>query len=449
MTSTLRNELLYGTRALLRDHLAGGRLIRRLRQHETLSVPALAQLQQSLLHRTLQTAIRRLPYYAHISADFGPAEAHEVLRREFPVITKRTLLDQPAALYPHGGQRRPWQPAGMTSGTTGAPLTVFRSLSSVLIEQAFIKRHWSWVGYAQGMPRATLRGDMVVALDCQQPPFWFWNRYDRQLVLSSRHLTEVHADAIIDRLAALQPAMMQAYPSTAYTLACLLQRRGRTLRIPYILTASEPTYAHQRELVSERLGGQLVDMYGMAERVAFATQCEHGSLHLNPDYSHVEILDEQGQPTDDFGYVVGTTFHNQAMPLVRYQLSDRTRWKPGRCACGRPFPMIEPVTGKVEDALSGSAGQMISPSVLTFAFKGVPHIRKSQVAQVAAGVWEIRLVPDAGFGDAERALLLSNIHHYVDAAITVRVVLRDDLPNTAAGKFRWVVNEIAARGRAE
>jgi len=444
MTSTLRNELLYGTRALLRDQLAGGRLIRRLRAHEVLSEQALAQLQQNLLHRTLQTAIRRLPYYAHIRTDFGPAEAHEVLRREFPVITKRTLLDQPAALYPNGGRRRLWQPAGMTSGTTGAPLTVFRSLGSVLTEQAFIKRHWSWVGYKQGMPRATLRGDMVVALDCQQPPFWFWNRYDQQLVLSSRHLTEAHADAIIDRLAALQPVMMQAYPSTAYTLACLLQRRGRTLRIPYILTASEPTYAHQRELVGERLCGQLVDMYGMAERVAFATECEFGEMHINPDYSYVEIVDENGQPTNDYGYVVGTTFHNSAMPLVRYRLSDHTRWKPGLCACGRHFPMIERVTGKLEDSITGSNGEVISPSVLTFAFKGVHNIRKSQVAQVASGRWEIRVVPDVHFSPDDRAQLIDNVHHLVDPGVHVEVVLRDALPNTEAGKFRWVVNECSA-----
>jgi phenylacetate-CoA ligase len=67
---------------------------------------------------------------------------------------------------------------------------VFRSLQSLLMEQAFIGRHWSWSGYHDGMARACLRGDQVAA----QPPFWSWNRYNRQLVVSSRHLTEAHAD---------------------------------------------------------------------------------------------------------------------------------------------------------------------------------------------------------------------------------------------------------------
>jgi len=86
-------------------------------------------------------------------------------------------------------------------------------------------------------------------------------------------------------------------------------------------------------------------------------------------------------------------------------------------------------------------GSEVSPSVLTFAFKGVENVRKSQVAQVGPGMWELRLVPDARFSQADQDKLLHNIHTLVDATVQVKVVLRDDLPNTASGKFRWVVNE--------
>ncbi|WP_028100372.1 phenylacetate--CoA ligase family protein [Pseudoduganella violaceinigra] len=441
MLAELRKEFLYGGRALVRDNALSQRLVRRLRGHELMDDYALKLLGDRLLHRTLQAAIDRLPYYAHIPRDFSPVEARQVLREMFPVIDKTALLDHPRALYPNGGARRPWQVLGKTSGTTGTPLVLIRSLQSVQMEQAFIKRHWSWGGYVDGMPRATLRGDMVAGLEQQAPPFWFENRYNRQLLLSSRHLTDRCIDPIIDKLRGYAPAMMQAYPSTAYTLAQQLERRGMALHVPFLFTASEPLYPHQQELIRERLAGRIMDMYGMAERVALATQCEYGSLHLNTDYSHVEILDEYGEPTNGYGHVVGTTLHNLAMPLVRYRLSDRTRWKPGRCACGRPFPMIEAVTGKLEDRITGGDGAEVSPSVLTFAFKGVENIRKSQVAQVGPGLWELRLVPDANFSQVDVDKLLHNIRALVDATVQVRVVLRDELPNTAAGKFRWVVNE--------
>lgn len=442
MTTQLKNELLYGGRFLFRDNPAlSGPVAAELAANARKDAEELAFIGRRCLHTTLQRAIEVLPYYAHISRDFSVEESPQVLRECFPVIDKATLLANRATLYPNGGIKKFWHALGKTSGTTGTPLTIFRSPRSVLYENEFIKRHWTWGGFHAGMKRATLRGDLVVPVDRAEPPYWFYNRYNNQLLLSSRHLTDHCVDAIIDRLKGFAPDMLQAYPSTAYTLATYLARRQRKLRIPVIFTASEPVYPHQREAILEWLGCKVMDMYGQAERVAFATQCEHGAMHVNPDYSHVEILDEQGNPADDYGFVVGTTYHNDAMPLVRYRLSDRTRFRPGACACGRAFPVIEEVTGKYEDAITGSDGMVVSPSVLTFAFKGVENIKRSQVAQVGPAHWQIRLVPDEAFSDADRQKLVDNIHHLVDAKVKVEVVLKDALPNTAAGKFRWVVNE--------
>lgn len=439
--NALQLEFSFGGRWLLRDNWLCEGAAAKLRRHETMSPAELRATREAALHRTLQAAIRGLPYYRHIPARFPVERAVEALQQHFPIVDKAILQEHRAALYPHAGRRRPWDIVGRTSGTTGSPLEIIRSPKSVLLENAFLRRHWAWGGFRAGMPRATLRGDLVVPVDRAAPPFWFRNRYNNQLLISSRHLREEHADAIIDELERFAPKMLQAYPSTAHALARLAQRRGRRLRIPVVFTASEPLYAHQREAIQEHLGAKVMDMYGMAERVAYATECEFGSLHLNPDYSYVELVDDDGNPARDVGYVVGTTFHNTAMPLVRYRLSDRTRWIAGQCRCGRPFPMIEPVSGKYEDAITGGDGAFVSPSVLTFAFKGLRNIRKSQVAQVAEARWEIRVVPEPGFGPDDRQQLIDNVHNLVDPRVEVEVALRQDIPSTAAGKYRWVVNE--------
>ena len=442
----LRLEISFGSRSLLRDSWLGRRILEDLRRREGMTPEEIDSFRRESLHRTLVSAISRLPYYRKIPGRFPVARSVEVLHRHFPIISKETLLEKRRELYPNGGKPRPWNPIGKTSGTTGTPLSLFRSPTSVLMENAFLRRHWEWGGYRHGMRRATLRGEMVVPLSRRVPPFWYRNRYNNQLLISSRHLREDCADAIIDELERFSPMMLQAYPSTAFALAQLMAQRGRRLGIPVVFTASEPLYAHQRELIVERLGARVMDMYGMAERVALATECEYGAMHVNPDYSYVELVDSDGQPARDVGYVVGTTFHNLAMPLVRYRLSDRTRWISGGCRCRRPFPMIEPVTGKVEDRIFGSKGAFVSPSVLTFAFKGVQNIRKSQVAQVAPERWEIRLVPAPEFGPDDRHRLIDNIHKLVDPGVNLDVVLREEIPSTAAGKFRWVVNECRHAG---
>ena len=103
--------------------------------------------------------------------------------------------------------------------------------------------------------------------------------------------------------------------------------------------------------------------------------------------------------------------------------------------------MIEPVTGKWEDRIFGGDGAFVSPSVLTFAFKGLQNIKRTQVAQVGPGRWEVRVVPAPAFRADDRQKLIDNIHNLVDPGVNVQVVLRNELPCTASGKFRWVVNE--------
>ncbi|MDA8108930.1 MAG: hypothetical protein M0015_09910 [Betaproteobacteria bacterium] len=438
---TLRQELSFGGRRLLRDNWLCERLVAQLRRHETLGAEEIDSLQRIALRRTLLAARGRLRYCRHVPARFPAERSPEVLREHFPVICKETLLENPREHYPGSGRPKPWQGTGKTSGTTGTPLRVIRGPRSVLMEEAFLRRHWKWGGFRDGMRRATLRGDLVVPPERMRPPFWIFNRYNNQLLLSSRHLRDGCVDAIIDELESFAPRMLQAYPSAACALGQLLAQRGRRLEIPVVFTASEPLYAHQRQLIEERVGARVMDMYGMAERVAFATECELGSLHVNPDYSYVELVDDDGNSARGEGYVVGTTFHNLAMPLVRYRLTDRTRWIPGACRCGRPFPMIEPVTGKWEDAITGSGGAFVSPSVLTFAFKGLHNIRKSQVAQVGPARWEVRVVPAPGFSSEDRRRVVHNIHALVDPGVRVDLVLKDEIACTAAGKFRWVVNE--------
>lgn len=103
--------------------------------------------------------------------------------------------------------------------------------------------------------------------------------------------------------------------------------------------------------------------------------------------------------------------------------------------------MIEPVTGKYEDAVFGSRGQPISPSVVTFAFKGLAHIKQSQVAQVGDGRWVIRVVPLPGFDSDERERLIRNIRHLVDVDLHVEIIEVTEIPRTASAKYQWIVNE--------
>jgi len=439
---TILKHVSYGLRYALRDNVWSRRRTRSLLEHDGWTAARLQVLRDALLYRTLHAAQHNLARYRHMTLPASPAEAVDCLRRHYPIVSKTELLRQQALYYPRGGRSLPWRIRGKTSGTTGTPLEVLRSMDSVRWEHAFKKRHWAWSGFEDGMRRASLRGDAIVPVNRTEPPFWLFNRFNNQLFVSSRHLKSALMGQIVQTLRNFRPQLLEAYPSTAFALASYLERENADLRIPFVYTGSEILHAYQRELIETRIG-KVMDFYGMAERVAFASECERGSLHVNSDYSFVEIVDDFGHDTAGPGYVVGTTFYNLVMPLIRYRLTDRAAWKPGSCSCGRPYPMIEGIVGKFEDVIFGAEGEPISPSLVTFAFKGVSNIENSQVAQVSPGTWEVRIVPAAGYSEVNGRQIVDNIHSMVDARITVRTKVVREIPRTAAGKYRWVVNECA------
>ncbi len=440
VTTLLQNNVRYAVRGLFRENPVRSRIVSILHEHEQMSEQELQRITSRWLLRSLRAATR-LSRYASLRINCSEHDVCDFVRDRVPISDKTDLLRVPLQFYPHGGRIYPWTIVGKTSGTTGTPLTVVRSVASVLWANAFKKRHWTWSGFREGMPVATLRGDLVVPVEQKIPPYWFYNRYNNHLVFSSRHLRQGCIAAIADELERFSPFILEAYPSTAYELARYLKEQSRRIPIPFVYTGSEPLYDYQRDLIRNQFEAKIMDHYGMAERVAYATECEFGNMHLNTDYSFVEIVDGEGRPTADCGYVVGTTYHNLAMPLMRYRLNDQAKWKRGRCECGRTYPMIERVIGKYEDVICASTGSPVSASLVTFVFKEMQHIDKSQVAQVAQDRWEVRIVPADGFTDADRQKLISRFRTLVDPSLKIDVVLTNDIPRTEAGKYRWVVNE--------
>jgi phenylacetate-CoA ligase len=430
---------------MYRDSWLCHRRTEELLRHEIESASDIEIFSRQQLAATLRSASRKIPAYRGFAEDASVDNAYEVLGR-FPVVDKEDLLKH-SELYSAPRKYRYFGVIGKTSGTSGTPLTMMRSFDSIIWERAFFARMFRSSGVPPKARRALLRGDHVVPFNHDCPPFWFHNLANRQLVLSTRHLKPGFLPYYIDELKRFRPAMLEAYPSAAAELANWLEQTHDYLDIPHIFLGSEPVYPTQRMLIEERLRGKVFETYGMAERVALANECGYGNLHIAADYSHVEILDEEGKPTDGWGFVTGTTYFNHLMPLVRYKLSDITRWKKGTCPCGKPFPMVERITGRLADRIYGHDGGPVSQTLITFGFKGVSHIRLAQVAQLEPDLWEIRIVPFPEFNQDDEKQLIKNFREKVEPLIRLKIVIMDDLPRMGSGKFRWVVNEIETQSQ--
>jgi phenylacetate-CoA ligase len=143
--------------------------------------------------------------------------------------------------------------------------------------------------------------------------------------------------------------------------------------------------------------------------------------------------------------VVVTGLENDLQPLIRYELGDVAYWAENQsCRCGREMPILGGIQGRYEDYCSTPDGRMM----LRFdtVFKGVETIREAQVVQESSDRFTINVVPAEGFSAADRAKLEHNFRHHA-GNVSVDIVTLPEIPRTASGKFRAVVNRAGAKER--
>jgi phenylacetate-CoA ligase len=401
--------------------------------------------QEKLLGHILARA-QRIPAYARYARHTPDRDRLARLSDAFPVIDKATLLARPTDFFPAGRPSRLTTVAA-TSGTTGTPLDVHRTFGSILWEEAFHLQHWHWAGWRRGERQAVLRGDIIIPIAQREPPFWVTDHVGGQLVLSTRHLDRRTAPLFARELQRFGATQLRAYPSAAYELATLVEESGIPVRFSAVITGSEMLYDFQRERIEAAFKCQVFDFYSMAERVAYAAECERGRMHVNPEYGVLEILDRDGRATDDEGTIVGTTLHNGTVPLIRYRMNDLARWNREPCPCGRTYPVIEKIGGRLADQLYDLDGRAVNCTVIGFAFDGIRNIQKAQVVQSAADRWAIRIVPGAGYTANDGQRVLDKLSAQVSARVAAQIEIVSHIPSLPTGKYKWVVQEDRLPGR--
>lgn len=418
-----------GGHAAYRDALA---------RSEWWSAPELRQWQTEELGRLLARARRVVPWY-HDRLPEGGRDALDLLPR-IPLLTKEEVRRAGAQLVATDIPVRR-RLTIHTSGTTGSPLVVRCDRTALRRNYAFFARSLRWAGVGPHPRVVTFAGRTIIPAHQETPPFWRRNRAGNALLCSSYHLAPSTLAAYADAIAAFRPDLIDSYPSSLAPLARHLLRTGDgRLRPRAIVTSSETLDAETRGVLEQAFACRVHDQYGAAEMGAFISQCEAGSYHVHPEYGIVELLD-QGRPVDvgETGEIVATGFVNRVMPVVRYATGDLAVRGEEPCRCGRSFPVLARVVGRVEDVLVTPEGREIGR--LDPVFKGVTGLLETRVVQDRADHLRIEVVVAEGWGPRQGATLLEALARRVGPSMRLDLVPVPRLPRGPGGKLRAVVNE--------
>ena len=395
------------------------------------------RLSEELTARTIAAA-RGSDYGRGFSGCYEdwPRLTKSMIRDAPSAFTRRTLLNIPAA----------------TAGTTGTPMLLQRSAVCAAAEQTFLDRLLGPDGPSWGSARvAVLRGDAIKNAADGRPPFAIRTHFGRRMLLSPIHLTPENFPWYVEALNRFRPRILLLYPNQAVNLLRLLEQSGRHIQVGAIVTSSEQLPRETRHALERTMGVPVHDFYGQSERVCFASSGGAEAYYFHPAYGRVELPAADWYDAGEGRRavsIVGTTFWNGAMPLVRYDTGDLAivpratdSIQLEEIALGlRPFLGI---AGRSDEYVLTPDGLRVTS--IDHIVRDVENILQVQIVQEASGDVEVRALVRRDFSEANRGKLLHNIRTKVPPSLKVRFNIVDRLSMTKAGKTPFVIRHQAVR----
>lgn len=312
-----------------------------------------------------------------------------------------------------------------TSGTTGTPLKIYESWPSIWWTQAYTYCSRKRDGFTYGQPLVSLRGH----LNRNQTSLKI--HLSNTLFLSSYNINSNTVEQYYKKIVMFQPVAIEGYPSSLYSLALFLKDAELELNIPITFTSSETLLDYQRDLIEERLGTEIYDRYSMTERTIFLVESHnHAGYYEAPGFSINEYIDD-GE--------ICTSLINDAFPLIRYRSNDIMEIE--EATDENPQIVVKRVNGRKEDYLHCKDGSRILR--LDFIFKGVKHVKMSQLVQDKEDVLSVRVVPEKDFTDDDRNRIEQNIIARIGARnidFRIELITENEIQLTPRGKYKFIIN---------
>jgi phenylacetate-CoA ligase len=420
--------------------------VRRLRESERWPLDRMEAFVDAEVRRVVAHAFSHVPFYRRLAtergwtpADFrGRGDLHKL-----PILEKDTVRANRAALVSDSREMQGHLLTLSTSGTSGTPLKIAVDRASRRRHYAFWERLRGWFGVLPGMHRATFFGRIICDPGQRQPPFWRYDYFGINSLFSSYHLSAANLPAYYDALCRLRPAEIIGYPSSLFPLANYINAHDlRDVRPRAVFTTAETLQPHQRAAIERAFGVPVVDQYGCTEMSLFVSQCEYAEYHIHPEHGIVEVIGPDGTPVapGDSGEAVCTGFVNLAMPILRYRLGDRLAVRAAGCRCGRAFPVVTQILGRLDDTLVTPDGRPLGR--LDPVFKPLSGIRETQIVQDAPDHLLLNLAVDENFSEADRESLLYELRKRTGDAMRIDFAFVAEVPKESNGKFRSVISTV-------
>ncbi|MDR0706709.1 MAG: phenylacetate--CoA ligase [Treponema sp.] len=419
---------------------------------ETMSRSDLEAFQLEKLKWSVNNALRT-PFYAKRLKEAG-VDSPDVVKtlddlRRIPFTTKHDLRDG----FPYGFlsvSKDEIVRLHASSGTTGAPTTIYFNKEDIARWTAFVARSI----YATGCNKTDVFQNMITyGLFTGGLGFHAGGEEVGMLVIPSGAGNTARQFRLMQDFGT---TVVHATPSFLLHVESKMREEGvkrESLKLRKAFAGAEPYSEDTRKRIETLLKIDVYNSYGLSEMngpgVAFECQCKNG-LHLWEDGYIGEIINPDTlEPVreGETGELVLTCLCREATPILRYRTRDLSGFYTEPCACGRTHRRLRRITGRTDDMLIIN-GVNLFPSQIEEVVMSMKEVGNNYLIVVekdgALDRLTVRIeVGAAVFTDDARVLnaLKEKIRKTLQASITInpKVELheRDSLP-VSEGKAKRV-----------
>ncbi|HSN26809.1 MAG TPA: hypothetical protein VLT45_11000 [Kofleriaceae bacterium] len=392
--------------------------------------------------RIVNHALARVPYYRD---RYGSVEVHSLdeMRARIGFVDRDEVGKHAGDFIDPQIERAEYDEC-TTGGTSGRPLAFLAPKRRYVVEHATMHALWARAGYRFDM-RAVIRNHRLAG----QP--YVVNPITREVIFDGFALDSPSLSRALDIILRRELRFIHCYPSTAYELARVMERRGITGRGLTFLSGSENIYPHQRALIEDTLGARFYNWYGHSEKLVLAGYCAATSAyHVEPTYGFFELVDDRGEAVTApgaTGEIVGTTLHNPGMPLIRYRTGDLATYVGDHCdACGRLLPVFRDVRGRWNgDRIYRADGGFVTTTALNLHDELNRAIQGLQYVQERAGELVVLVIKGPSFTATHGERLQRHFVDKLSPADRVEIRFVDQLRRLPNGKFSHLMSSVDAR----
>lgn len=393
--------------------------------------------QFELLKFNLIYAYEHVPYYERIFKEVGFDPYTMVSEKEIekiPFLTKDIIRKEFNNLYNSEIHKRSYL-NHTTSGSTGEKLKFLLPTElSYKKNTAFLYRFYAMWGIRPKDKRVTIGGRVFT----KKPPFWIYNRFENQLLMSAHDLSNDTVASYIRKIDSFRPVFIQGHPSAILVMAkyILEQKIKHKLNLKAIFTTGETLIEEDQKIIELAFCCKVAQQYGSGENCFSAQQVrnERGYL-INYEHGFVELIGDS-----DIKEVVVTSLQNNVMPFIRYRMNDFVQVVEPNNSKQFNLPILfDEVIGRTDDILILKNGSTILPVTIRMNIKPLLfHGTNYQLVQISENHFNLNLFDPMKVLDSKRFLM--KLSEILGEGIHIDIFYVDSLVS-AGGKIRNVIRQ--------